>query len=188
MLLLMSKNKSSKEKPKRKMGRRGVYRTWLTPESLIKLEGWARDGLSDEQISKNIGIHPSTLYDWKNKYNEISESLKKGKDVADREVENALHKAAKGYMVTESKTVIEYSPTGQIIGKREDIIKKHISPNTTAQIFWLKNRKPETWRNEERVIVEANPEAIDIHRKTLEALRERKVEGFNDEEPNVDDS
>lgn len=82
---------------------KGKYEYWLTPEGLVKLEGWARDGLTDEQIAQNIGIVESTLYEWKNKYSEISESLKKGKEVVDYEVENALLKRALGYTVKEEK-------------------------------------------------------------------------------------
>nr|WP_227005236.1 hypothetical protein [Companilactobacillus paralimentarius] len=52
---------------------------WTTPEGLIQLEGWARDGLTDEQIAHNIGISTSTLYNWKNKKLEIVESLKREK-------------------------------------------------------------------------------------------------------------
>ena len=57
---------------------KGKYQKWLEPESLILLEGWARDGLTDEQIAKKMGVNIATLYDWKKKYPEISESLKKG--------------------------------------------------------------------------------------------------------------
>ena len=57
---------------------KGKYQEWLTPEGLLRIEGWARDGLIDEQIAHNMGINPATLYDWKKKYPEISEALKKG--------------------------------------------------------------------------------------------------------------
>ena len=66
---------------------RGKYQEWLEPESLVLLEGWARDGLTDEQIADNIGITRATLYNWKNKYIDIFDALKKGKEVADYEVE-----------------------------------------------------------------------------------------------------
>ncbi len=79
----------------------GKYEYWLTPEGLILLEGWARDGLTDEQIAHNIGIASSTLYDWKKRYSEISESLKRGKAVIDRQVENALLKRALGFSYKE---------------------------------------------------------------------------------------
>ena len=73
---------------------KGKYEYWLTEEGLLLLEGWARDGLTDEQIAHNIGISTSTLNNWKNKYVEILESLKKGKEVVDYAVENALLKTA----------------------------------------------------------------------------------------------
>ncbi|MCG4280900.1 transposase, partial [Lacticaseibacillus saniviri] len=79
------------------------YDQWQTPEGLAQLEGWARDGLTDEQIAKNIGIRRTTLYDWKKKYSDISDALKKGKEVVDRQVENALLKRALG-MATRTKT------------------------------------------------------------------------------------
>lgn len=81
----------------KKTGSRGKYKDWLTDEGLLKLEGWARDGLTDEQIAINIGIRRTTLYDWKKKYSDISDALKKGKEVIDRQVENALFKSAIGY-------------------------------------------------------------------------------------------
>ena len=64
-------------------GSHGKYEYWITKDGLTLLEGWARDGLTDEQIAKNIGINPATLYDWKKKYSDISKSLKKGKEVVD---------------------------------------------------------------------------------------------------------
>lgn len=70
---------------------------WITKEGLIRIQGWARDGLSDEQIAKNIGVSRSTLNEWKKRFPDISDTLKKGKDIADREVENALFKRAVGY-------------------------------------------------------------------------------------------
>nr|DAO25669.1 MAG TPA: terminase small subunit [Caudoviricetes sp.] len=121
---------------------KGKYQEWLEPEGLLKLEGWARDGLTDEQISSNMGITTSTLYVWKNKYSEISEALKKGKEVVDRQVENALLKRALGYRYDEITT------EGGVETKR---VTKEVVPDTTAQIFWLKNRKPDVWRDKKDV-------------------------------------
>lgn len=73
---------------------KGKYQKWLEPENLLLIEGWARDGLTDEDIAANMGISRSTLNNWKNKYSDISDTLKKGKDVVDRQVENALLKEA----------------------------------------------------------------------------------------------
>ena len=73
---------------------KGKFQKWLDADGLILLQGWARDGLTDEQIAHNIGINTATLYDWKNKYSNISNALKKGKEVVDFAVENALLKKA----------------------------------------------------------------------------------------------
>ena len=121
---------------------KGKYQEWLEPEGLIKIEGWARDGLTDEQIAHNMCISPSTLYEWKNAYSEFSESLKRGKEVVDRQVENALLKRALGY---EYEEVSEKYELG-ILTERK-VTKKQVVPDTTAQIFWLKNRKPSDWRD-----------------------------------------
>lgn len=64
----------------------------MTEEGLLQLESWARDGLTDEQIAANIGISRSTLNEWKKKYSDISDTLKRGKEVVDIQVENALLK------------------------------------------------------------------------------------------------
>lgn len=73
---------------------RGKFEYWLTDDGLTLLEGWARDGLSDEQIAHNMDISPATLYRYKQNYCEICKALKKGKEVVDYEVENALLKKA----------------------------------------------------------------------------------------------
>lgn len=121
---------------------KGKYADWLTPEGLLKIEGWARDGLTDEQISRNMGIGTTTLYRWKDEFEEIRESLKRGKEVVDRQVENALLKRALGYEYEEVKEKFEYG----VITERT-VTKKEVVPDTTAQIFWLKNRKPDKWRD-----------------------------------------
>ena len=76
---------------------KGKYQEWLTPEGLLKIEGWARDGLTEEQIAENMGVGYSTLQTYKTKYQDIQDTLKRGKEVVDRQVENALLKRALGY-------------------------------------------------------------------------------------------
>lgn len=117
---------------------KGKYQQWLTTYGLLKIQGWARDGLTDEQIAHNMGIAYSTLRVWKDKYQTLSATLKKGKEVVDLEVENALLKRALGYTYEE-----KHVENGQV----KKIITKEVVPDTTAQIFWLKNRKPKYWRN-----------------------------------------
>lgn len=91
---------------------RAMYKEWLDKDKLLLLRGWKRDGLTDEQIAKNIGIRRETLWDWQKKYPNIANALKRGKEEVNFAVENAL-------------------------------LKKALSGNTTAMIFFLKNN----WRD-----------------------------------------
>lgn len=131
------------------MGRKrryATYKDWITDEGIIKLEGMARDGLINEEIANQIGIHPSTLYAWQKKYAEIADALKRGKEVIDRQVENALLKRALGYEYEEIKTTKDIDGQGRETIKVERTVK-YSHGDTTAQIFWLKNRMPQSWRN-----------------------------------------
>ena len=138
---------------------KGKYQKWLEPEGLTLLTGWARNGLTDEQIAHNIGINKTTLYDWIKKYPDISNSLKKGKEVVDIEVENALLKKALGYSYKETtKELSVDNETGEskLVVTKE--VTKHIAPDTAAGIFWLKNRRPDKWRDK---VQEDNSNASD---------------------------
>lgn len=134
------------------------YEYWLTPDGLIKLEGWARDGLTDDQIAKNIGINRDTLYRWKKAHSDISDALKRGKEVIDRQVENALLKRALGY------TYDEITLEGDDEVKR---VRKQVAPDTTAQIFWLKNRKPEEWRDKREIIKDDDNDQVLLFIKAM---------------------
>lgn len=146
---------------------KGKYKKWLEPDGLILLEGWARNGLTDEQIAHNMGITRKTLYEWKQKYGDICNALKKGKEVVNLEVENALLKRALGYECTEQR--IEVSEKH---GKKVVQITKHIAPDTTAQIFWLKNHCPDRYRN--------NP-AASAEMKELEDIAAIRKMVYNDD-------
>lgn len=131
---------------------KGKYAEWLTGDKLLLLEAWARDGLTDEQLAHNIGISVKTLYEWKNKYSEFSEAIKKGKEVVDILVENALLKTATGYHETVRKPIkvkiVKQDGHKKIEEEHIEYVEEdvYIPGNVTAQIYWLKNRKPEQWR------------------------------------------
>ena len=131
------------------------YEKWLTREGLVRIQGWARDGLINKQIAKNMGVALSTLKLWREKFPAIEEALQQGKDSADREVENALYKSALGHVQKVKKPVkvklIDYDPkTGRKIRETEawQAVEEeiYVPPQVTAQIYWLKCRKPELWR------------------------------------------
>ena len=118
------------------------YDYWITEEGLIELEGMARDGLTDKQIAHNIDVNETTLNRWKKRFQPIMQALKEGKEVIDRQVENALLKSALGFHY-EEETVTN---AGAVV-----TTKKYSKPNTTAQIFWLKNRKALDWRDQQHI-------------------------------------
>lgn len=93
-----------------------TYKDWEAEEKILLLQGWARNGLTNEQIASNMNIGITTLWEWRKKSPKIANALKIGKDEADIQVENALYKAA-------------------------------LEGNTTAMIFWLKNRRSKEWRD-----------------------------------------
>lgn len=126
------------------------------------IEGWARDGLTEEQIAANMGISRSTLSEWKKKHSDISDTLKRGKEVVDRQVENALLKRALGYRYKETtKELVTDKDTGYSELVITKIVEKEVHPDTTAQIFWLKNRKPSIWRDRAQVDIDAEFSKVD---------------------------
>ena len=145
---------------------KGKYQEWLEGDNLILIQGWARDGLTNEQIAHNMGISVKTLYEWQNKYSEFSDALKKTKEVVDIEVENALLKSAKGYdaieEVWERQFDVAKGDFDLVLTKRTI---KHVPASQVAQIFWLKNRRAKQWREKQEV--EVNPEILN---KALDIL------------------
>lgn len=121
---------------------------WLTSEGLTLLSGWAKSGLTNEQIAKNMKVNPDTLYRYINKYPEISEVLKKNKEIADYEVENALYKRALGYTYDEiTREKVRDPLTGEFKMIETKRITKEVQPDVGAIMAWLKNRKPKEWRD-----------------------------------------
>ena len=79
---------------------KGKYKEWLKPEKLVLLQGWARNGLTDEQIAQNVGVRRETIYDWKKKYPNISNALKIGREQANFIIEGKLFRKASHGNVT----------------------------------------------------------------------------------------
>lgn len=112
-------------------------------------EGYARDGLIDKEIAMKLGISEQVFYDYQKRYPEFSESIKRGKAPVDIEVEKALLKSALGFEYEEIQQEARI-----IAGKEYKVIRKvkrFVPPSNTAQIFWLKNRKPNKWRDKQEL-------------------------------------
>ena len=136
------------------------YETEVEPR-FLEIEAWKRDGLTDEQIAKNLGIAYSTFREYKNKYSAFSAVLKKGKEIADIEVENALFKRAIGYKYKEVIKEVK-----EIDGKKSTYIKevtKEMPGDVGAQIFWLKNRKSSKWKDKQDIDIQDNNVNITIN-------------------------
>jgi len=128
---------------------------WLEEDGLLRLEAWARDGLTLGDIAKNIGIAESTLRIWKDKHQTISGALMRGREVADIIVENALHKSATGFTKTVKKIVYKNGEPTQL----ED--EFYYPPNFHSIRFWLANRQKERWRDRPDVTAEETLKKLD---------------------------
>lgn len=129
------------------------YETHVLPK-LFLIECWARDGIIDKDIAKKLGVAYSTFRVYIKDFSALSAALKKGKEIVDYEVENALLRKAKGYNAEVRKTFklkeVYYDEEGRRCEKEyleSAIDEVHIPPDTLAGIFWLKNRKPDKWKD-----------------------------------------
>lgn len=161
-----------------KGGRSSQYSTKVQPY-LDEITDWCRNGLIEEEICKRLGVGVSTFNRYKSDNRELREALKRGKQHADFKVEDALFKKATGYHYDEVTYVFveEKDPyTGNKVTKQipDKIVKKHVPADTTAAIFWLKNRKPEEWRDKRDV--EHSGGITNTHKADLSKLSVKDLE------------
>jgi hypothetical protein len=119
--------------------------TLFRPEFCQEAEQLCTNGATDEEIADFFEVSVRSIYRWKAEFPEFCQALKTGKDVADERVERSLYAKAIGYTF-ESEKVFQFQ--GQIV---RTPVKEHVPPDTTAAIFWLKNRRGETWRDKSEV-------------------------------------
>lgn len=153
------------------------YDKWLESDNLLRIEGWAREGLIDEQIAKNMGISRSTLNEWAKKFPDISDALKRGKAPVDLEVENALLKRALGYEYTEVTKERQFNrKTGvfELVVTKE--VRKVVPPDPVSIIFWLKNRRPDIWKDRKGDLMEAIEDAKELGIIEIPAIKESEDE------------
>ena len=175
------KRRTKTERPK---GSNAKYLKWQTKEKLALLTGWARKGLSNDDIAKNVGVARSTLQEWKRNHKDIADALNTGAREADAVIENALFVRAQGHMEKlkrpyklREKT---FDVNGKLISEREHIeyseYEEYIPPDTTAQILWLKNRLPDVWRDKINTELGGKVEHIDHIPEEDKELLKRTVE------------
>ena len=124
-----------------KVGRKPQYVEWINEDGLLLLKGMARDGLTDVEIAKNVGVHVSTMYEWITKFPEIGEAIKKGRKPVIVQVEDTFfEKKLSGYFVDEEIVEVTKHPNGEKTEHRKKM-KRWIPPDTTAMIFYLKCKK-----------------------------------------------
>ncbi len=119
------------------MGRPSKAAAWTTEDRLQLITHWKRGGLTDKEVAEKIGIKQSTLVDWRNRYPQIYEALKKGFEESVIEAENALFSRFVKQTITEEKIEMWELPTGEV-KKHKIVTKKEVLPDTTAIIFYLK--------------------------------------------------
>lgn len=134
------------------MARQTLYEKLEIKDKLELVEGWKRDGLTDEQIAHNLGVSKHSLIKWKKEKPDFSDAIKKGKEVSDYELENALHKRATGYYYKEETVTNK----GDVVE-----IEKYEHANPTSLIFALKNRLPAKYRD--KVEQEVTQRNIDLN-------------------------
>ena len=122
-------------------GRKSTYDEKVKPH-LELIAGWCKQGATEEIIRKKLNVSNGAWGTYKNQHLELKDVLKKNKEFADIEVESSLYKRAIGY---------DYWEVHELPDGSQKKILKEVSPDTTAQIFWLKNRRPDLWRDKQQV-------------------------------------
>lgn len=133
------------------MARISAYNPDLHPNWVWSL---AIQGKTVAEIAKEIGVARSTLNKWISENKELADAINEGRDIADAKVERSLYKRATGYTYKEKKVVQTVDKDGNQKPARVEITEKVVPPDVTAQIFWLKNRKPSKYRDRQDIAVE----------------------------------
>lgn len=165
----------------------GIVDEWLDEDNLELLECWSRDGYTLQDIAERIGINRATLDQWRKVYPEIALALKRGREIIDYKVENALLKSALGYKTKEVKvtTVMRF---GKVIETTKDVTNKEVAPNVSAINMWLTNRLPDKWKKNRDQVIDLDDEDTSIQ-VTVTRANSSNIEGVKQQPkaPNNED-
>jgi hypothetical protein len=123
------------------MGRHSDYK----PDFDAEAQEMSANGATDQEMADYFGVDVRSLYRWKNTQPSFRQAIKAGKEVSDDRVERSLYERALGY---ERDEVDIRVVNGEIV---KTPIRKFYPPDTTAAIFWMKNRRPAEWRETKAV-------------------------------------
>jgi hypothetical protein len=142
------------------MARPSKYDPLITP---VLARALAREGHTDEEIAARLepAVGVTTLSRWKVEHPEFREALNEGKAIVDARVEDSLLQRALGFTVTDTRLEAKADDFGRPM-KGGKVIKttRQVSPDVTACIYWLKNRKPRAWRDRQDVLLQASKEGM----------------------------
>lgn len=127
---------------KAKIGRPTVYK----PEYVELAQNYALLGATDEQMGKFFGVADRTFQKWKKKHPEFVQALKSGKADADANVAKSLYRRAIGYAHPAVKMFVVKDKDGNASVLSHQYVERY-APDPTSGIFWLKNRRPDVWRD-----------------------------------------
>lgn len=170
------------------MARPSKYDTHVAPR-LKEIRAWARDGATEKEIAYNLRISEDSLYEYKKKFPEFSESLKCAR-AYDDEVVDSLHENTIGRVVKLQKPFKvrrKIFENGKLVREEEEIVTAeeeiYIQPDTLAQMYWLNNRQPSKWKAKPTEAPDPNEQAEEDKKRDelYECLMNRQVEGFTDE-------
>lgn len=153
---------------------------WLEEDNLMLIECWARDGYTFQDIANRIGIAVSTLRGWRAQYPEFDEALKRGREIIDYKVENALLKSALGYKTKEVKvtTTMRY---GKVVETVKEVTDREQAPNVSAIQCWLYNRLPNKWKKNRDNLIELDEEDTKIQVTVTRASQSTKLNAQHDD-------
>lgn len=152
---------------------KGKFENWITEDGLLLLKGWARDGLTDEEIAKKMGINVATLYRWKDKYCNICEALKNGREPVNVILEDtAFERATQWKTVKETTKELKFdreSGETRLMVTKE--VEKKVPPDSTLLIFLMKNRMKDKYGDKQHVEISGQLDTNPFAGLTEEQLR-----------------
>ena len=135
------------------MGRPTAYKD----EFVAQVSKLCALGATDDEMADFFGVHRSTFYRWKLEHEDFCDAIKSAKELADERVERSLYQKATGYDFEEEQA-IKIKLQQHLEEVKVVSVRKHAPADTTAAIFWLKNRRPEEWRDKKEIDVNVSHE------------------------------